>query len=113
MTKKVPKRKKTNRPKSRSPFDIGMEAQQTLAESLCDQLNEVEGEDIDEAFIGAFHGLTHRMLTFFNKEFVLGIVDDMNGLVEKDENDSHVCNDCMEKHESTAKISDKDRNKMN
>jgi hypothetical protein len=115
MTKKSKKSSKTKKPKVQPPFEIGLESEQALADSLCDKFlqDDVGEDDIDDAFCGAFSGLAHRMLTIFNKEFVLGIVEDMSKIAEEDRGKPHVCNDCQEKHGSAPKISDKDRNKMN
>lgn len=117
MTKKVTKKPtNTKKPKEQPPFEVGLETEQILANSLCDKFlqdDTAEEDDIDDAFCGAFSGLAHRMLTIFNKEFVLGIVEDMSKIMEEEQGEPHVCNDCKEKHGPTAHISDKDRNKMN
>jgi hypothetical protein len=110
MTTKKTKKK----PKKQSPFDLGLDTQQDFAEALCDRLlkDDVSDEDIDEAFIGAFHGFAHRMLTIFNKEFVLEIVSEMSQIVEEDEDKPHVCSDCEEKDRPVIEVSDEDRKKM-
>lgn len=95
------KNKKTKaQTKIQTPFDFGLDAEQKLADIICDKYLQdgIEEDAIDDAFIGAFHGFAHRMLTIFNKDFVLGIVEEMSQMVDE-ENTSDVCRNCQEKHE--------------
>ena len=108
MSQKPKKTKKVN------PTDAGFDAEQLLADSLCNQFLKkgVDENDIDEAFVTAFKSLSHRMLTIFNKDFVYELVDAMSDIVDEDNGVLHVCNDCLEKHGPAPKISDEDKNKM-
>lgn len=103
---KLKKTKKNKKIEEKPPSDVGLELEQKLADSLCDQFLQVgvDKEAIDDAFIGAFSGLANRMFGIFKKEFVLEIVEDMYRIAEED-NEPHVCNDCMEKHDSVSKTS--------
>lgn len=87
-----------------------------MADTLCDKFLQVgvDKDAIDEAFIGAFHGFAHRMLTIFNEDFVHDIVAEMAELVESEQSEPHVCADCAEKHglAPVSTISNEDRKKM-
>ena len=108
-TNKVPKTKKV-KITEQSPFDFGLDTEQTLADTLCDKYLQVgvEEDAIDDAFIGAFHGLAHRMLRIFKKDFVLEIIDEMHQIAHEEDED--VCNDCKEKEK--LGLLNEDRNKM-
>src|ERR1700693_3884039 len=99
------KKKSKKSVKSETPFDFGLDAEQKLADMLCDRyLHDEEGpEAIDDAFIGAFNALSHRMLTIFKKEFVLEIVEEMAKLAAEDGDVPYVCKDCQEEHGEVAK----------
>jgi len=89
------KKSKKSKPKSKqSPFDAGLDAEQALADSLCEQFLQVGAEQdaIDEAFVGAFKGLGHRMLQIFKKEYVFELLEEVSHIDEE-----HVCDDCQEK----------------
>lgn len=103
MSKKNNKKSKVK--EVRTPFDFGMDAEQKLADSLCKKFL-VVGEDveaIDDAFIGAFNALSHRMLTIFKKEFVLELVEDMHNIVQEELEEEYVCEDCQKEHEAETK----------
>jgi hypothetical protein len=112
MSKKSKKTK--NKTKTQSPFDFGLDAQQTLADTLCDKYLQVgiEMDAIDDAFIGAFHGFAHRMLTIFKKDFVLEIVEEMSQVVAEEQDEPYVCPDCQEKHGPAPKANSEAKNKM-
>lgn len=113
-TKKTTKTAKTTKPKQtkeKDPFEFGMDTEQVLANTLCDKFLKSEGDVIDDAFIGAFNALTHRMLTIFKKEFVFELVGDMVRIVEEENTEEHICNDCREEKENGT-ITDEARNKM-
>ena len=96
--KKSPKSKKS-KPKPQDPFDAGLDAEQVLADSLCKQFLQlgVEQDAIDDAFIGAFKGLGHRMLQIFKKEFVFELLEEVSHVDEE-----HVCDDCKETEENNS-----------
>jgi hypothetical protein len=90
--KKISKKPKSAKPvKTPDPFEAGLDAEQFLADTLCDQFLQVgvEQEAIDKAFVGAFTGLTHRMLTIFGKDFVFSLVEDT-----AHDGKNHVCDSC-------------------
>ena len=87
------KKKKSTKTKTQTPFDIGLEEEQKLADSLCNKFENKNDDSIDDAFIGSFQGLSHRMLSIFKKEFVFELLSDMANLVEEGHGE-HVCNDC-------------------
>lgn len=86
--------KKTN--KTPDPFDAGLNAEQVLADTLCDQfLKEgVDKDAINKAFVAAFDSLSYRMLQIFGKEVVFKILGKMASSIEDD--GVHVCNDCQD-----------------
>ena len=98
-TKKTKKVTKTSKLAPQTAFEAGLDAEQKLADTLCDQYLKVgvEVDAIDDAFVGAFRGLAHRMLTIFKKDFVLECVEEMSQLVE-DSKKEHVCDDCKKTH---------------
>lgn len=104
------KKTKKKRPlKSLDPFEIGLNAEQELADSLCKQLLKDDDEDaIDDAFIGAFKGLSYRMLAIFKKEFVFELLNDM---VQLEADNPHVCDVC--EGDLDGIVSEEDRKKMN
>jgi len=111
MKKKV--KVKKSKQKKTDPFGVGLDAEQVLADSLCAKfLKEgVDPDNIDEAFIGAFQGLAHRMLTVFNTEFVLEQVGIMAQMIAEENGEVHVCDDCRAKEESNP-LAKEVRNKM-
>lgn len=113
MKKKNKKAK--NKTKTQSPFDVGLDAQQTMADTLCDKYLQVgvEMDAIDNAFIGAFHGFAHRMLTIFKKDFVLEIVEEMAQIVAEEQNEPYVCPDCQETHgDAPVVMAEADKSKV-
>ena len=68
---------------------------------------------IDDAFIGAFHGFAHRMLTIFKKDFVLEIVEEMSQIVAEESDEPYVCPDCQETHsDSPVVVAEADKSKV-
>ena len=110
--KKKTKVKKTKQTK-KDPFSVGLDAEQTLANSLCDKFlkENVNPDDIDDAFVGAFQGLAYRMLTIFNKEYVFEQVGIMAQMLAEENGEVHVCDDCRAKEES-GPVTTEVRNKM-
>lgn len=108
--KKVKKSKQNNK---KNPFEAGLDAEQVLADSLCDKFLKVgvQKDAIDDAFVGAFKGLSHRMLQIFKKEFVYELLTEMATMVDEEHGEAHVCNDCQAKEESGS-VSTEVRNKM-
>jgi hypothetical protein len=111
MTKK--KKVKKSKQTRQDPFSVGLDVEQVLADSLCAKFLKagVEEDAIDEAFIGAFQGLAHRMLTIFNTEFVLEQVGVMAQMIAEENGEVHVCDDCQAK-EKSGSVSKEVRNKM-
>ena len=115
MSKKK-KSKKTKSPKVDNyelAFEAGLDAEQALADSLCDQFLKVgvEKDAIDEAFVGAFKGFSHRMLNIFKKEFVFELVSEMSQIVDE-EHTEHVCEDCQEKLDNGQTLVKADNSKL-
>lgn len=94
--------KKSKKTKTKTPFDVGLDMEQTLADSICDKFLQegVEESAIDDAFVGAFKAFSHRMLTIFKKDFIFEIVSEMSQMVDEEHNEPYVCPDCQEKHKS-------------
>ena len=92
--------------KKQKPFGVGLDAEQALADTLCNKfLKEGADEnDIDDAFVGAFRALTHRMLQIFKTEFIIENVEDMIHIA----NEEHVCDECESKND----LSKEERNKL-
>ena len=106
MSKKTKKStKKVNLPKDL--FKFGLECEQKLADLICDTIPDKYQEKLDEAFIGAFKGLSYRMLQIFEKEFVVDLLQEMVHL--QSEESTHVCEDCID---GVEPVSDETRNKM-
>jgi hypothetical protein len=106
------KNNKVKKTKQVDPFETGLDTEQQLADSLCEQFLKVgvDKDAIDEAFIGAFKGLSHRMLTIFKKEYVFELLQDMVEISEEEQGE-HVCDDCRSEGKA-PNTSDSNRNKM-
>lgn len=76
----------------------------------------MDQDAIDDAFIGTFKGLAHRMFRIFKNDFVFELVSEMAQLVEeehgKEGQHEHVCDDCKEIHGSEP-VKSKSVNKGN
>jgi hypothetical protein len=109
---KSKKSKKSKTPKKlehQESFDIGWDAEQVMADTICAKIDENDEEALDTAFISAFQSLTLRMAHIWNREFIFEIVDDIVSDVEN-EHGEHVCNDC--KAEAQKGLSDEDKSKL-
>jgi hypothetical protein len=68
--------------------DLGIDAEQKMAENICDQID-TEDPNVDIAFIGCFGALTTRLLNFFDREYLIEIINDMpDSEPEPDDNES-------------------------
>ena len=117
MSKKSKKSKKTTKSKkSVKPefdhdtfFNIGWNAEQKMAENICNQTSGNSEEGHDTAFIAAFQGLTCRMLRFWKPEFLVELISD----VIENSDEPHVCPDCEEVHGGTpVAVSEADKSKL-
>jgi hypothetical protein len=107
------KKPKKTKNKQTNPTDAGFDAEQVLADTLCDQFQRdgVDEDDIDEAFVAAFKSLSYRMFKIYNKEFVVELVAEMAQIVDEEDGKPHVCKDCMEKH-GPVLVSEEDKGKL-
>jgi hypothetical protein len=115
MTKKVTKSKKQKKTKKLNhdqAFNIGWDAEQALADLICSKISDEDTEAADTAFIAAYQGITNRMLHHWKKDMLLDILNEISADVDSEHNESHICNDCMEKHGSAPTISANDNNKV-
>ncbi len=96
MSKKIKKSKKTPKVDQVTSFDVGWNAEQTMAEYICNNIKGEYQEDLDDAFFGALSGLVERLGRFYPKEFLLDYIDGMPGLNEQE----HVCDDCKAEQEA-------------
>jgi hypothetical protein len=103
------KKSKPPKPPKQTPFDVGFDAEQLLADTLCNQYLEKDQDELDEAFIAAFSALSYRMCNIFNKEYIFKIVAE-EALAAENDAEPHVCKDCQD--EQVNAVSDEDRKKM-
>ncbi len=104
--KKIVKKEKTQRDDYDQAWDIGWEAEATMAKAICDSIPE-ENEHIDDAFFAALSGLVERMQRFHHRTEILDYIANMP------ESEPYVCPDCKEKHGPAPVISIENKNKMN
>jgi hypothetical protein len=89
-------KKKTKNKINLSAFEAGMETQQVLIDSLCEQFHgSADNIDILSALNGAFRGLIGNTEILFKKKEALTMLRVMIKFVE--ESPDLTCNDCKEK----------------
>jgi hypothetical protein len=106
-SKKTKKKSKKARPQ-RDPFDqawdIGWEAEATMAKAICDSIPK-DNEHIDDAFFAALSGLVERMQRFYSRSVILDHIANMP--------ESQEPSDCQEVHgDASVVMAEADKSKV-